>query len=1429
MASIKPDTSKGHDLGSADKKWGTVHTGDLRTETITTSGNVIVGGTLTVTGASIVAEVETISAVDPLISLAKDNTADAFDIGFYGKSVAGGDAKYHGIVRDADDSGKFKVFKDAAGEPTTTVGAHSVATVVADLEVPAGSELNLPMSNGTLADYVTAVTLGSVKASKVLTVDANKDLDGLRHLTMTGTLTAGNVTIAGSSITVDGGAPNFDSVDINGGSIDGTAIGAATPASIVATTLSAQGNVDLGNANTDTLTITAKVDSDVIPTGQVDLGASDSKWAEAHVVAASVETLTASGNVDLGDASTDLLTVNASINSDLIPEADGTRSLGSSANRWAHLHADNITANSLTAGRVLFAGTDGKLVDDADLSFTEATLTATNVSATSIDTTNLAGFTLTGPANLASQNLSNLQMISGTIDGATIETSDINITAGKTLDVTLGTLTTTATQKLAIIEGLADNADPDLGNNTLTAEQFISDVATGTAPLQVTSTTKVANLNVDLLDGADWANPAHLGSSTPAQVTASSLTSTGNVLVQGDLTLSGEDGALTFDAASSVKIADNSNVSLVIEQADNAYMTFDTTDDAEKVILHKNLDASGLVLTASTFAGNATSAAKWDDSTTIVVGGTYFSGSVSIDGSEGADAALNVSINNASVENSKLANSSMDIAGQTVALGADITAASIAAAIDSENMALTAVTDLDGAAGSLTIFDNLNSAGGILTIGHANGVVATPADLSVTGTMLQSVDLATGKEYKIAASTVLSADTLGSSVVNSSLTQVAALSSGSIATGFGQINTASTITTTADLRVDSDASALVLGDDQDAKILFDGTDLSYRVGGSGSSAVHSFETSLGEDILALKLASGVATLNMPSNAELKINNAKIIDADSLGTGVLTSSLTSVGALDSGSIISGFGSVDVGASQIQTSGTISAGILAVDNIRLDGSTIGHSSDLDLMTLSSGTLSVAGRLDATTLAINSTDITSTAKEVNILDADQTAVGTTAVADGHGLVMQQAGVTTLTSVQTLAAYLDDEITSMPNLASASALATVGSITQGTWQADDVAVPHGGTGVSSLTDHGVVLGSGTDPVSVTSAGTNGQLLIAGTGVDPAFATLNAADGLSATLGSNSLQLDLDLKANGGCVIESSELALDLSASAITGTLAVTDGGTGLSTIESGNVLYASADDTIAAAAPGSTSGVQAWASDLDTLSAMQSGASVVAATLTAAEFAYLDKSQAVGVAEASKALVLDTNASITSGLSTLTASTITDGTASLNAGVLSGLASLTVDNINIDSNTIKTNSGDLTLDSASGSLFINYGDSLTIRQSTFDNTGGSVDIEGTLSTDAVRRNVILKTSNYTFDNNDQPNDHIVLFDATSAGGNLTFTLPAANDSNMTFRECIIKNIGTSNNILVSSTSDIDAVSTTLTPGDILKVISTTTKWCQI
>ena len=57
---------------------------------------------LTVNGTTTTVNTETLAVEDPLISLAKDNSANSVDIGFYGRYNDGSN-RYLGLFADASD------------------------------------------------------------------------------------------------------------------------------------------------------------------------------------------------------------------------------------------------------------------------------------------------------------------------------------------------------------------------------------------------------------------------------------------------------------------------------------------------------------------------------------------------------------------------------------------------------------------------------------------------------------------------------------------------------------------------------------------------------------------------------------------------------------------------------------------------------------------------------------------------------------------------------------------------------------------------------------------------------------------------------------------------------------------------------------------------------------------------------------------------------------------------------------------------------------------------------------------------------------------------------------------------------------------------------------------------------------------------------
>lgn len=79
-------------------------------------------------------------------------------------------------------------------------------------------------------------------------------------------------------------------------------------------------------------------------------------------------------------------------------------------------------------------------------------------------------------------------------------------------------------------------------------------------------------------------------------------------------------------------------------------------------------------------------------------------------------------------------------------------------------------------------------------------------------------------------------------------------------------------------------------------------------------------------------------------------------------------------------------------------------------------------------------------------------------------------------------------------------------------SSITTLGTISTGTWNGSTVGVGYGGTGVTSFTSNGIVFGNGSSALNVTNAGSQYEVLQAGAGGTPVFGALNLAQSAAVT-----------------------------------------------------------------------------------------------------------------------------------------------------------------------------------------------------------------------------------------------------------------------------------------------------------------------------
>ena len=430
-----------------------------------------------------------------------------------------------------------------------------------------------------------------------------------------------------------------------------------------------------------------------------------------------------------------------------------------------------------------------------------------------------------------------------------------------------------------------------------------------------------------------------------------------------------------------------------------------------------------------------------------------------------------------------------------------------------------------------------------------------------------------------------------------------------------------------------------------------------------------------------------------------------------------SNVTTVGALNSGSITSGFGNIDTGSSTITTTGLITGGSLDIDDVVINGSNIGHTDDTDLITVANGIVTVAGEISVTTLDIGGTNVTATATELNLLDGvsglvqadftklaavdataaelnimdgDTTATSTT-LADADRVVVNDAGTMKQVALTDFETYFESALDTLSNVTTVGALNS-GSITSGFGAIDN--------GSSAITTTGTVTYGSLSDGSITITAF----------VDEDDMSSNSAtlvptqQSVKAYVDAQITAEDLDFQADSG-----GALSIDLDSETLTFT-----GGTGIDTSGSGNAVTFAIDSTVA-----TLSGTQTLTNKTLTSPKVNED---VAVTATATELNLTDGSSA-GTIVNSKAVIYGSSGEVNATTLQIGGTSITASAADIN--LIDGITNGTV----IASKAIIT---DANKDISGGRNITISGE---LDAATLD-ISGDADIDGTLEADAITVN---------------------------------------------------------------------------------------------
>tara|TARA_B100001287_G_scaffold273154_1_gene276079 strand:- start:2143 stop:4071 length:1929 start_codon:yes stop_codon:yes gene_type:complete len=279
-----------------------------------------------------------------------------------------------GAATDADDASFPVKFTDAARFKDSARFDDAV-----DINANVDISAQITISGQTTIGGGYGSTGVTLSADGDLSMDGNAVVDGSITLgggygstgvtiSAAGAISADGLITAAGGITVSGGTATITTADINGGAIDGTAIGASSASTVAATTLTTTGNATIGGNLTVSGTTTT-VNSNVVNIGDSTLTLnSDETGAPSENGGIEIERGTSTNVSFLWNETDDQWTTGTETikAGHILPAADETYDLGSADLKYRDLYLSGSTiklggAEISASGSNLSIGGSGEL------------------------------------------------------------------------------------------------------------------------------------------------------------------------------------------------------------------------------------------------------------------------------------------------------------------------------------------------------------------------------------------------------------------------------------------------------------------------------------------------------------------------------------------------------------------------------------------------------------------------------------------------------------------------------------------------------------------------------------------------------------------------------------------------------------------------------------------------------------------------------------------------------------------------------------------------------------------------------------------------------------------------------------------------------------------------------------------------------------